>query len=132
MVVPASSLFGSNVTIDETTPSDPKLVITLTDFQDDTNSGDITGGLGLDDATLITDANKDAYAADIMAAISILFRQQIPVDNTDETDGAYILFDSNFDRAIVTRNGVSQLRFDYTFQFFTPDTNLTLDPDNVV
>lgn len=132
MTIPASTIFGSNVSVDVTTPTLPLLVINLKDFEDTANGGEITGGVGIDDVTVINTANLDDHASSILTAILIMHQQKQPTDNTVDTNGTYINFDTNFNKAFVTRNSVGQIRYDYTVQVFVPDSVSALDPDSVV
>ncbi len=132
MTIPATSIFGSSVTLNETVPTDKVLEIHLNNFEDVANGGDITGGVGLDDASAITAANLDANASRILSSIVILHQQQQPADNTDETNGTYIDFDPNFDKAFVTRNATGQIRYRYKVDTYTNDSVTALDPDDVV
>jgi hypothetical protein len=121
--------FGTNATIDTTTPTNPKLVITLKNLQDVSNTGDITDGLGLDDASLITNVNKDQYASKILHALLILNYQKQPIDNTDNTVGVYI---TNGGKRFVTRNTVNQVEYRLTAQAYKDDsTGILVDPDDI-
>lgn len=132
MPISASSIFGSSVSLDESTPSLPKLIIELSDLQDDSNGGDIVGGGGLDDASTITSLNLDVNASKIIAALLLLHFQNQPPTDTDETNGTFVVHDSNRDKRFVVRNNVGQIRYDYRLQIYTPDSISTLDPDNVL
>lgn len=126
-------IFGVDVTLDETTATDPKLVIRLQNFQDNgTGAGEITDGNGIDDVSVITSANLDTFSSDILVAIIKMHIQKQPTTNTDETDATYVDFDSNRNKSFVTRNSVTQLRFNPTVNIYQPDTTTTFDPDQLV
>jgi hypothetical protein len=121
--------FGTNATIDTTTPTNPKLVITLKNLQDISNTGDIADGLGLDDATVINDTNKDQYASKILHALLLLNYQKQAVDNNDETVGIYI---TNGGKRFVTRNSVNQVEYRLTTAAYKSDsTGILVDPDDI-
>ena len=84
--------FSSLASLDETEANNPKLVIPLTALQDTGNgSGEIQNGLGLNDATVITDANKDSYAAKILQGLIMLSFQNQSENNNDETVSIYVI-----------------------------------------
>ncbi len=131
MTIPASSMFGSNVVFNESNPSDKVIEIHLNDFQDTSNGGDIIGGVGIDDPTTWTAANFDEKASSLLSAITILHLQKQPTENTDPTNGTYIDFDPNFDKAFVNRGGTAQIRYRKKVDVYTGDSTTSLDPDNV-
>jgi len=121
--------FGTNVALDVTTPTSPKLVITLKDLTD-TPNGDIINGVGLDDVSLITQSTKDEYADKIFAALFILSMQKQPTTDTDSANGCWITPTAT--RSFVTRNNVQQVRYAYTTSFYKADILVTLNPDLIV
>lgn len=122
----AAKRFGTNCSVDSSDPANVKLIINLKDLKD---SGDITGGVGLNDALSVTNANKDDYCEKIAAALLILWKQQQPAENTDDTVGIWI--DDPF-KSFTTRNSVDQMEFAYTTRVYIPDPTASLDPDDVV
>lgn len=132
MTILASQIFGSDVSLDETTPSDPYLVIRLSNLEDIVNGGDITTGNGIDDVSLVTSLTLDEYASRIFMGLVLLHLQNQPLENTDDSDGTYVVFDPNFDKSFTTRNNISQIEYNYTVGAYTADSIPLLDPDNVV
>jgi len=121
--------FGTNATIDTTSPTNPKLVITLTNLQNTAQGGDITGSLGINDATVINNTNKDQYASKILHALLLLSYQKQPIDNTDNTVGIYI---TNGGKRFVTRNNVNQVEYRLTEATYKADsTGILVDPDDI-
>ena len=132
MALTINQIFGADVSLDETVAGDPKLVIRLQNFQNDgVGAGQILDNTGLNNAGLITDANKDEYSHKLLAAILKLHLQQQPSENTDETLGTYIDFNPNFNKSFVTRNDVNQINFTHTINIYTPDNTTSFDPDDV-
>jgi hypothetical protein len=121
--------FGSNVTLDLTTPTAPKLVINLKDLEN-TPNGNIINGVGLDDTTLITNQTKDDYSDKIFAAIFLLNIQKQPATNTIADNGVWIT--STPTRAFITRANVPQVSYSYTTTFYKSDTLINLNPDLVI
>jgi hypothetical protein len=121
--------FGTNAAIDTTSPSNPKLVITLKDLQNNTNAGDILNSLGIDNATVINDTNKDQWATKILQALLILNLQKQPTDNNDNTVGIYI---TNGGKRYTTRNAINQVEYRLTVATYKNDTEGTIvDPDAI-
>ncbi len=122
--------FSSLASIDETEANNPKLVIPLTALQDTGNgSGEIQNGLGLNDATVITDANKDSYAAKILQGLIMLSFQNQAENNNDETVSIYVI---NRGKRAVTRNSVAQFGYELGVISYTSDTlGTTIDLDDV-
>ena len=132
MTISASSIFGSNVTLDETDPTDRILQIHLNDFRDIANGGDIANGVGINDPNTITVANLDSNASKLLASIIKLHFQKQPVDNDDETNGTYIEHNPNFDISLPPRNNILQRQYRYTVNIYTPDSGSEYDVDDVV
>lgn len=107
----------------------PKLIIDLSDYTNTANGGDITNSQGIDDVSLITDLTKDDYADKIAAALLVLWKQNQPAEDIDETVGIYI---SDIYKQFYTRNGIDQMAFIHTVNVYIPDPTATLDPDDVV
>ena len=120
--------FGSNAALDLTTPSNPKLVITLKDLEN-TPTGDIINGVGLTDATLINNTTKDDYADKIFTALFILNIQKQPATNNIGDNGCWINPASS--RSFVTRATLPQVAYSYTTTFYKSDTLINLDPDSI-
>lgn len=121
--------FGTGVTLDVSTPSAPKLVIALEDLENTTSGGDIANSQGIDDVSLITALTQDTYADKIAAALLVLWKQNQPAEDTDETVGLYI---NDIYKQFYTRNAVEQLAFVYPVNVYIPDPTANLDPDDVV
>ncbi len=122
--------FGTNATIDTSSPSDPKLVIPLAVLQNvGTGTGEIADGLGIDDATVINDSNKDTYAAKIIQGLILLNYQQQPENNNDETVSVYIV---NRGKRGVTRNSVAQFGYELAVTSYKTDTlGTSIDLDDI-
>ena len=122
--------FSSLASLDETEANNPKLVIPLTALQDTGNgNGEIQNGLGLNDATVITDANKDSYAAKILQGLIMLSFQNQSENNNDETVSIYVV---NRGKRAVTRNSVAQFGYELGVISYTADTlGTTIDLDDV-
>ncbi|MBE9171398.1 hypothetical protein IQ238_29200 [Pleurocapsales cyanobacterium LEGE 06147] len=121
--------FGTNVTIDTSVANNPKLVITLKDLQDSTNGGDILNGLGIDDATVINDTNKDQWASAILHALVLLSFQKQPTNNNDPTVAIYI---TNGGKRFLTRDSVNQVEFRLIAAAYKNDSQgLFVDPDDL-
>lgn len=131
MTIPATSIFGSSVTLDVSTPAEPKLVIDLQDLEDVASGGDITNGGGIDDVSLITALTLDEYASKILMGLIFLHLQNQPNTNEDDSNGTYIAFDPTFDKGFITRNNVAQIEYGYTVNAYAPDTTASLDVDNI-
>ena len=113
-----AQLFGTNATLDLTTPSNPKLVIPLEAIKDDNTLG-LTGGLGIANISQITDTTKDAWAAKILYALVLRHYQKHPSDNTDDTNPVYI---TNGGKRSITRNNVGQFAYQLTLNAYKNDT----------
>lgn len=132
MTIPASKIFGSNVTLNTTDPDDPILLVHLKDFENSTTGGNITDGSGLNDASLINSNNLNSNASRILVSMIKLHLQEQPESNDDETNGTYLEFDPNFNKNFTTRNGIGQIVHSFTVNAYTNDTIPALDPDDVV
>jgi len=121
--------FGSSVTLDVSTPSNPKLVITLKDLEN-TPNGNIVNGVGIDDVSLITALTKDDYADKIFAALFILNIQKQPTTNNIADNGCFI--NPTATRSFVTRANLPQVSYSYTTTFYKTDTLVNLVPDLVI
>jgi hypothetical protein len=124
-----TEIFGTNATLDLSTPSSPKLVITLADLQASPN-GDFINAVGLSDVSLINDTNKDEYADKIFTALFLLALQNEPSDNNVETEGFWI--NPSFSRSFTERNGVSQILFNYAIAFYKSDSVALVTAEEVV
>ena len=122
--------FSSLASLDETEANNPKLVIPLVALQDTVNgNGEIQNGLGLNDATVISDANKDTYAAKILQGLIMLSFQNQSENNNDETVSIYVV---NRGKRAVTRNSVAQFGYELGVISYTADTlGTTIDLDDV-
>lgn len=129
MTINASDIFGIDVSLDVTNPTDPYLRIRLLNFQDDTNGGEITSGNGIDDVSLITIATLDEYASKIKFSIDAMHLQKQPAEDTDPTNGSYV---EQGRKRFSTRTNVTQILHEYTTFYYTPDTSSDLDPDDIV
>ena len=134
MTLTLAQIFGSNVSLDLTTPTLPKLVIDLKDFQNIENphGGDITDSSGFDDVGEINDTNKDLFASKILSSILKLHYQNQPANNTDETIGTYITTNPNTSKTFITRNGVRQIAYPFSVNVYVNDPTSIVDADNVV
>jgi hypothetical protein len=115
--------FGTNATYNHTNKT---ITINLNDL---TDTGDITGGLGLD-LTNLTAANINSYAARILYQLLLLNFQKQAATNNDETVGIYI---TNTGRRDVVRNNINQFAYTLSFAAYTANNLATiLDPDLMV
>jgi hypothetical protein len=121
--------FGNNVTIDYTTPANPKLILTLANLQN-TPDGQIINGMGLDDVALITNSTQNDYADKLMAALFILNLQKQPSTNTIADNGIWINPLPN--RSFVTRANIPQVAYTYAITFYKNDTLINLNPELIV
>jgi hypothetical protein len=127
--------FGTGATLLTSTTSvtassgSPKLVIDLSDYTNTANGGDIANSQGLNDVSLITNSTKDTYADKIAAAQIVLWKQNQPTENSDETVGIYI---EDPYKQFYTRNSTEQLAFIYGCGIYIDDPTANLDPDDVV
>lgn len=131
MALTLAQRFGTNATIDVTTPSSPKLVISLTDLKPSPD-GDLTGAEGIDDVSVINNTNKDEYSDKLFTALFLLSKQNQPAEDNDETVGVYISPPFGLNKTFVTRNNVTQQQHFYTINFYTPDNTPGLDADDVI
>lgn len=83
----------------------------------------------VNDVSLITDLTKDTYADKIAAAQLVLWKQNQPAENNDETVGIYI---EDPYKQFYTRNSTEQLAFIYGCGIYINDPTANLDPDDVV
>ncbi len=132
MALTLAQIFGADAIVDDSVPTDPKLVITLTNFQNTgTGNGEIEGGFGLNDATTVSAANADSYSHKLMAAIIMLHNQNQLTTNDDDSVGTYIDYDNATDKRFVTRNEVPQVEYRPSCLIYTDDPTTNYDPDDV-
>ena len=114
--------FGSNVTFNATSK------ILSIDLNDLTDSGDITGSLGIDISGM-TDVNKNQYASKILYALLLLSNQKQPTLNNDETVAMFV----NFERKrATTRNNVQQIEYRIVSLAYSADSiGDKPDPDSI-
>ncbi len=132
MALSLTDIFGAGATIDDSTPTDPILQIKLTNLQNDgTGDGEIEGGFGINDATLINSTNGDSYGHKILAALILLHYQNQLSTNTDPTVGTYINYTPSSDKRFVSRGDTAQVEYRPTVNIYTDDPTTQYDPDNV-
>lgn len=119
--------FGSGAIVDSSTPSDPKLIISLSALKNTADGGDITGDQGLDG--VINSGNANAFADRIFASLFLLSAQNQPATNNADDIGVYI---ENPRKTFVNRDIQEQIEISYITNFYIASTGTTLDPDNVV
>ncbi len=129
MTITATDIYGSGVLVDVTTPTEPKLIINLKNFENTTSGGEITSGLGLDDVSVINAGNIDSFASQIKYALDQMHLQKQPATDTDETNGSYVEAGR---KRFATRNNVTQILYEVTTFYYTADSSSDLDPDNIV
>lgn len=107
-----ADFFGASVTVDTSTPSNPKLVIAFTDFA--------TQGL-----------SNTAKATDAEAWFTAIIKKTRAFSAASTDELSSVVVDAPF-RGLTPRNSVDQREYSYSVRIFEPDTGAAEpDPDNL-
>jgi hypothetical protein len=115
--------FGTNAVYNDTNKT---ITIKISDL---TDTGDITGGLGLNISSLNA-TSINSFASRILYQLLLLNFQKQQATNNDETVGIYV---TNTGRRDVVRNNINQFSYSLTVNAYTANNLATiLDPDLVI